>query len=358
MTVTDARKILSREGAERAEVYKDRIDYSLHNVFRFELEYNCMRLGQLVADAKEARTILNQDFEANLDSNRIKIKDQYDEDCRNINREEMEWEAYGKTEKRNQIDREKERLLKEANDLKKKIEDRYKGKKEKIRNEYERQRESLKKSMQDELTGLIKKYRDHMEANYPKAVLRKQYETMAAELDTDLQKRKELKTPRYNIAVGRVFMPLETGADIDGEFAEEAAGFLREAYPMMISDVTQIPKLVFPYFVSPDSGMNLLFSYRKDNKEDRRLSRIINTIGMRFLLSIPAYQLQFCLIDGTGIGTFSSIAGVDPSQDKASSKRIKGILAGGDVKSKEAQIRDTVNSIRTELNVMTRSLRQ
>ena len=357
-SVSDAMKALTQEKAEDAEELLEDIDYHLSDVWHDILQLKCVELGELVAEAEKALEILRNDYETSFGSNQIKIKDQYDEDCRSINREEMEWEAYGKTEKRNQIDREKERLLKEANDLKKKIEDRYKGKKEKIRNEYERQRESLKKSRQDELTGLIKKYRDHMEVNYPKAVLRKQYETMAAELDTDLQKRKELKTPRYNIAVGRVFMPLETGADIDGEFAEEAAGFLRKAYPVMISDVTQIPKLVFPYFVSPDKGTNLLFSYRKDNKEDRRLSRIINTIGMRFLLSIPAYMLQFCLIDGTGIGTFSSIAGVDPSQDKASSRRIKGILAGGDVKSKEAQIRDTVNSIRTELNVMTRSLRQ
>ena len=32
------------------------------------------------------------------------------------------------------------------------------------------------------LNGVVQKYRDHMEANYPKTVFRKQYETMAEEL--------------------------------------------------------------------------------------------------------------------------------------------------------------------------------
>ena len=357
-SVSKAKKVLSKKSAKDAESYTDEIDRHLHDLFRTELSDYCRRLGGLAADANRACEILLEDYENNLEEKLKKLREEYEADCESIRREELEWEANEKTEKQNDVSRKKDQLHKEANNSKKGIEDRYEGHRKEVQDKYRKQRGRLEQSMRAGLNGVVQKYRDHMEANYPKTVFRKQYETMAEELKIDLLKRKELNVPKYNIAIGRVFMPFETGADINEEFAKEAAGFLKETYPLMIYDALQAPKLVFPYFISPDRGIKLLLSYSKVNKEDSKLSRIINTIGLRILMNIPAYLLQFCLVDGTGIGTFSSIVRVDPALDKTSSKRIKGILAGGEVRSKEVQIREAVSIIRTELSGMTRSLRQ
>lgn len=360
-SVSAAKKVLSQDSVIRAEkLYKD-IDHNLSGLFRASterLKRACKELGHLASDANIALEIIEKNCKDNHESNLQRLLDQYYTDNRSIEREQLDWEANEKTEKWNQTESEQHRLLQIAYASQKEIEDKYKGKKKEIQDEYKRQREILKKSMRDELNGLIRKYRDHMETSFPKAVLRKQYETMSAELDIDLTKRKELKSPKCNIAVGRLFMPLETGAGISGNFAQEATVILTEAYPMMISDAMQTPKLMFPYFISSERGINLLFTYSNDKNEDKRLSRIVNTIGLRFLLNIPAYQIQFCLIDGTGIRTFKSIADVDPAKDKTSSERITGILTGGEVQSKEEQIRNAVSSIRNELSGMTRSLHQ
>jgi len=213
--------------------------------------------------------------------------------------------------------------------------------------EYQAQYDNDKNRWEKLLADLNYKFVNEMEIEFPAEQVKLLFEDIRSGTHLGSVETVAASVTFKNVVVGEAFIPHAT------KFYEKNAGALvldlmQKKYSCMFSHNPNVKGgidynyLSVPYTLSLAEGSSLVIMHK--NAMIKKVAADMNSVAIRMLLSVPAGQMQFHLMDADSMSSFSPIWGVDPFKHSNEADKAKGIVIGNricdDSNSTSTQMRD------------------
>lgn len=255
------------------------------------------------------------------------------------------------------LDQEQDQLEKDEEKTKQEIELKTQSVKQKtnsLTEEENRTEAALINNKTEALSKIINDFYGTLEIVFPEEKIKLFFQKIHSGLDYDIYDK---KGQINNVGIGKVYVELDPGKVSDPSFFEAVKKTFNEKYSCFTGLEKDTLRFRVPFFVSPEIGISILMKY--DQGADQEIKDIVNMIGVRVMMNIPASLLEFCLVDSAAVGSFAELMSLNPAPAyRGGNSQAKNILLGNEVQRFDAGIKKQIGGMWTRYNNLISSFQE
>lgn len=310
-------KILSHS-KEIVRIYKD-ADEAVSYISTYNREKEIEKSANIEKEYKNKLEYIKKERTQNLE----KLEEQYRNERINLEKKDKE----EKEELRILLETTKERdtVLEE------------KGKKAAAR---------LREGQKDALEQILTDFANVMEIVFPKEGVQLFYQKIRCGIDYNVYTEGQQVS---NICIGMTHVALDLGNNYNKQFYKAACQLYETNYTDIAKQTEGKLQLSLPFFVSIEEGVKLFLKH--GIYAEPKIKEVVNMIGIRVMMNIPASLLEFCLIDNAALGSFAELMSLNPAPAyRGGDSKAKNILLGDEVQKHPSGIKKQIGAMWTRYN--------